>query len=138
MAHPDLDELLNTVIPFAQQTLAQYGEFYPFGASMAPDGTIALESAHTGEDQPQSQELIDMLTEGFRQAAAAAKLRAACICFDVRTIPPGETMKTDAVCISLEHESGESVDLFLPYSKGLSGKIRYGELFGAERDRQFF
>jgi hypothetical protein len=138
MVHPDLDELLNAVIPFAQQTLVNHGEFYPFGASVAPDGTVAMESADMGEEHPQSQELIDMLTEGFRRSARAGQIRAACICYDARTIPPGETEKTDAICIAMEHESGDSVDVFLQYSKDSRGNISYGELFGGQRERQFF
>jgi hypothetical protein len=37
MAHPDINELLKTPmgLPFAKQLLKQYGEFYPFGVSMA-------------------------------------------------------------------------------------------------------
>jgi len=40
MAHPDLDQLLNAVLPFAQQMLSKHGEFFPFGASMTIDGEI--------------------------------------------------------------------------------------------------
>ncbi len=34
MAHPDLDELLNALLPFAQQMLTKRGEFFPFGTGM--------------------------------------------------------------------------------------------------------
>lgn len=138
MAHPDLDELLNALIPFAQQMLAKHGEFFPFGAAMSADGTVESQAAYTGNEQPPSQQLIDMLAQGFREDANSGRIRAAAICYDVRTIPPGQTKKTDAICVSAEHQNGEAANVFLPYQKGWFGKISYGELFGSERQREFF
>jgi len=36
--HPDLDALLNNLLPFAERMLREHGEFYPFGGSITPDG----------------------------------------------------------------------------------------------------
>jgi hypothetical protein len=138
MAHPDLDELMNALLPFAQQTLAKHGEFYPYGSTMTTDGEIVLQAAYDGDEHPPSQQLIDLMTQAFRQQAAAGKIRAAGICYDVRTIPPGRTEKTDAICLGLEHETGQCVSVFLPYTKGWFGKIQYGDLFATKRDAQFF
>ena len=138
MAHPDLDQLLNAQLPFAQQMLAKHGEFYPFGAAMTTAGEITAEAAYDGTERPPSQQLIDMMTQAFRQRAAAGQIRAAAICYDIRTIPPGETEKTDAICVGLEHQNGEAVDVCVPYKKGWFGKIAYGKLFAAKRTRGFF
>ena len=35
MAHPDLNELLNALLPMAERLLKEQGEFYPIGAVMA-------------------------------------------------------------------------------------------------------
>jgi len=138
MAHPDLDDLLNALLPFAQQTLAKHGEFFPFGASVTPTGEIFATGAYEGNEHPPSQQLIDLLTQAFRQEASAGKIRAAAICCGVRAIPPGQTEKTDAIRISAEHQNGEAVDVYLPYKKGWFGKISYGAMFGAARERAFF
>ena len=138
MAHPDLDQLLNALLPFAQQMLAKHGEFYPFGSSMTTDGKIVAHGAYEGNENPPSQQLIDLLTHAFRQQAVVGQIRAAGICYDIRTIPPGQSEKTDAICMSLEHQSGEAGDICLPYKKGWFGKISYGEIFGAARKREFF
>jgi hypothetical protein len=138
MAHPDLDRLLNAVLPFAQEMLAKHGEFFPFGASIASDGEIVCHGAYNGEEHPPSQELIDLLTQAFRQQAASGQIRAAALCYDVRTTPPGHVEKMDAICVSAEHENGESADVFLPYKKGWFGKISYGTIFGASRKKDFF
>src|SRR2546426_1377236 len=100
MAHPDLDQLLNALLPFAQQMLSKHGEFYPFGSAMTTDGQIQAHGAYDGDEHPPSQQLIDLLTQAFRQQAAAGHIRAAAICYDIRTIPPGHSEKTDAICVS--------------------------------------
>lgn len=138
MAHPDLDQLLNAVLPFAQQMLAKHGEFYPFGSSMSTHGEIVSHGAYDGDEHPPSQQLIDLLTQAFRQEAAEGKIRAAAICYDVRTIPPGQSQKMDAICVSTEHQNGEAADVYLPYKKRWFGKISYGEIFGGARKKEFF
>jgi hypothetical protein len=138
MANADLDRLLNTMLPFAQQMLAKHGEFFPFGSSMTAEGEISINAADTGDEQPPSQQLIDLLTKAYQKQAEARQLRAAGICYDARVVPPGETEKSDAVCACLEHQSGEAADVYVPYRKGCFGRIRYGKLFGAQRTPQFF
>jgi hypothetical protein len=114
MAHPDLNALLNDLLPFAKRMLTEFGEFHPFGAAMASDGKIALYGAYDGDEHPPAQRLIDMMTQAYHQKAGAGEIRAGGICFDVRTVPPGQTEKTDAVCMALEHRSGESVAVYVP------------------------
>ena len=139
MAHPDLDNLTNALLPFAKQMLAEHGEFYPFGSTMNASGEIVAVGAQLeGTDHPLSQPLIDIMTQAFRAQAASGEIRAAGICYDIRTIPPGQTEKTDAICLGLEHQSGQSVSVFVPYRKGWFGKDKYGELFAAKRDAEIF
>ena len=139
MAHLDLDKLLDALLPFAQQMLAKHGEFYPFGSTMTIAGEIMAQGAALeGDDHPASQPLIDLMIQAFRSQALAGQIRAAGICYDVRTIPPGHTEKTDAICVGLEHNTGESVSVFVPYKKGWFGKVQYGQLFAANRDAQIF
>jgi len=138
MANPDLEELLNFLVPFAQEQLSKHGEFYPFAASVAQDGQVQPSMAYDGEEQPETQEVIDLLVQGLRGEAAAGRIRASGICLDIRTIPPGSKEKTDAICVRLEHESGEAVHIALPYKKGLLGKYKYGELFATAGDPEIF
>jgi len=139
MAHPDLDDLLNTLVRVAQQALAARGEFSPFGASMTPDGqVVATAAVREGDELPLSHTQIDSMVRAFRQEAAAGRIRAAGVCFDVRVTPPGQTEKTDAICIGLEHESAPALDVFVPYKKGVLGGLEYGEVFAARRTAQFF
>ena len=139
MAHPELNALLDTLLPVAQMLLRNHGEFYPFGAVMTSSGEIRHVGAKMeDDDHPPSQPLIDLLTENFKKQAKRGELRAAGICYDVLTVPPGEGQKCDAVCFSLEHYLGETVNVFVPYVKTASGNIQYGEIFAAKRTGQFF
>jgi hypothetical protein len=138
MAHPDLNQLLNSLLPFAERMLAEHGEFFPFGRTMKPDGEIAAAGAYDGDEHPPSQSVIDLLTQAFRQEARNGELRAAGICHDVRTIPPGQSEKCDAICASMEHQSGEAVNVFVPYQKTGKGDIQYGQIFATGRTSQFF
>jgi hypothetical protein len=139
MAHPELDELFDMLVPFAKTMLREQGEFYPFGAYMSSSGEIQWVGARSeGDDHPASEPLIDLLTETFKNYAARGGLRAAAICYDVLTIPPGEDQKRDAICCGLEHLTGEWVDVFVPYIKALDGEIQYGKVFSAQRIAQFF
>ena len=139
MAHPELNALFKTLLPFAQTMLREHGEFYPFGAVMTSSGEIQqVGPKMEDDDHPPSQPCIDLLTEAFKKQAKKGELRAAGICYDVLTVPPGEVEKRDAVCCCLEHYSSETVDVFVPYTKTADGGIEYGEIFAAKRIGQFF
>jgi hypothetical protein len=139
MTHVDLNKVFDTVVSFAKLMLSEQDEFYPFGATMSADGEITnIGAAVEGGDHPASQVLIDLIAERFRQQATKREIRAAAICYDARTIPPGQAKKTDAICCGLEHRLGESIDVFIPYTKMASGHIQYGETFAAKRSGIFF
>src|SRR5580698_7631415 len=127
MAHADINELLNTPLglAFAKKLLKDYGEFYPFGVAMGLDGKIIAVGAGAGDgnDNPPPGELIDLMIVHFKQEAGGGQLRAAAIFYDVLTLPPGQAEKCDAICASLEHQSGEAYDAFAPYKKSESGEF---------------
>lgn len=140
MAHSDINELLKTPmgLPFAKQLLKQYGEFYPFGVSMALDGKVNAIGATDGDEHPPSEKIIELLKSGLKQEASKGHIRAGAIFFDVLTVPPGESAKCDAICVSLEHHSGEAYDAFIPYKRNDSGEFQYGKIFAKRRQPQFF
>lgn len=138
MAHPDLEELLNALLPFAQQQLARRGAFLPFGAQMTANGEVSLGASYTGEDPSQATDLLDMLVRGFQQEATSGRIRAAAVCVDVLVTPPGSTTKMDAICVQLEHREGGDVMVYVPYRKGWFGRVKYGELFATEGLRRIF
>ncbi len=138
MADSDLAQLLNALIPFAQQMLSRHGDYYPFGSSIGLDGTIAHISTFDGNEHPSSPQVIEKLTNIIREKIKNGEIKAAAICYDIRTVPPGQNKKSDAIFIGLEHQSGDAVEICLPYKKNIFGKVTYGRIFAGMRDRQFF
>lgn len=138
MSTEDIDSLLNAVIPLAQQMLAKYGEFYPLGASMDTEGKVGLVGVMPESQYPKAQEIIDLLTAQLLDDAAKREIRGSAICFSGSAMPPGESAKSDAICTHIEHESGVSVAAYLPYQKGISGQVTYGELFANQLKPHIF
>lgn len=138
MAETDFTQLLNTLIPFAQEMISKHGEVIPFGSSIGVDGKINLNTPYEEHNRPTSQLVIDIITQAFRKSARDGKIRAAGICYDVQTIPPGKNKKTDAIWITLEQRSGEAVDVIVPYKKRIFGKYSYGNFFTANRRPTLF
>ena len=139
MAHEDLNQLMNELLPFAKQMLAENGEFIPFGGYVDVNGRITHVGGRTGEEQPPSQEVIDVINAGMRERAERREIRASGLCADVLAIPPGETQKRDAVSVRLEHTNGESVVVFVPYLRCPDrGEYEYGKLFAARGPQDVF
>ena len=138
MSNEDIDALLNAVLPFAQQMLGKYGEFYPIGASMNAAGEVGLVGVMPESEHPEAQEIIDLLLAQLVDDARKHEIKGSVICFDASAIPPGESAKRDAICAHLEHESGICVAAFLPYRKEISGQVTYGELFAGQLKPQIF
>ena len=115
-AKSEVESLMNSALPFAEKMLAEHGEFFPFGEAMKPNGEIVSIGAQGESEQPPSQELIDILKNAFRAAAASGEYKATAIIYDIRTIPPGESEKTDAIAVALDHVDDYSVVVIFPYS----------------------
>jgi hypothetical protein len=137
MAHPDLQALVDSLLPFVQSLLREQGEFHPLGAILHSDGAIQSIAADSGEDFPDAQTLIDMMRGLIKDKAAALEIRSTVICYDCLTLPPGDTVKTDAIGFDLERYSGESISLFVPYVKRDKG-LQFGAIFEISKTTQFF
>lgn len=152
MSHPELDQLADSLLLEARQTLAGRGAFAPFGLSLNGDGEIAAVDTSSFHEQGRSQKFVDSMSAALQRQAAAGEIRAAGICCDmrllrpvflvytptaverldaagiwcdVREVLPGAAKPCRVIRLNLEHCSGEAADMFLPYTKPWFGKIRY-------------
>lgn len=104
----DLDRLLNTVLPFADEMLRKHGEFYPYGAAITREGEEQVFAADPGEvEDPNPSEVLTSLVSGM--SAEAHDLRAAALVSDVTSD------KTDAIMVHLEHADSMAITVLLPY-----------------------
>jgi len=117
----EVEVILNSSLPFAEEMLSRYGEFYPCGRAMKSDGDLVAVEVFDDQERLPSDEIINRIVQVFRQQAAKGENRATAIIYDVKIIPPGQTSKTDAVAAELEHRDGYAVTVFYPYHLGEGG-----------------
>ncbi|HFQ5352222.1 TPA: hypothetical protein ACGUPP_004416 [Vibrio vulnificus] len=122
----DAQHLFDSVLPFAEKMLAEYGEFYPYGAAMTLTGDVVDVSVFEGNEYPPSSEIIDLLNSAFLKATANREYRTTAVVYDVRIMLPSGQL-SDAIAVNLDHISGYSIVVYLPYKK-LNQAIEYGEL----------
>ena len=136
-AKSEVEMLMNSALLFAEKMLAEHGEFFPFSEAIKPNGEIVSIGAQGESDQPPSQELIDILKSAFREAARTGEYKATAIVYDILTIPPGETEKTDAIAVALDHVDDYSVIVIFPYT--LSGtSVTLSAPFAQQGDGDIF
>jgi len=73
---PDVEELMNALLPFGEQMLEEHGEFIPYGGAMKRDGKIVSIAGDAGDEHPSSQEIIDLLKDSYRLAAKNGEYKA--------------------------------------------------------------
>jgi hypothetical protein len=123
-AQDDLDGLLGSSLPFAQEMLDRRGEFFPYAA------TIIAGDPGEGE-QPTSVVVIQVLVDGLR--AERDTLRASAVVSDVRLAD------SDAVRVEFEHAEGHAIVALLPYRKKLLRRaIEYGQMTAGPGERQIW
>jgi hypothetical protein len=138
MAHADLDLLFDHLIKLAQKLLQDQGAFLPLGAVVESDGQVRYVGAMNDQEYPGAQPLLAILATEFRAMAVSGAIRASGICFDVLVAPNPDAPKRDAIQCRLEHSNGEAVDVFMPYSKDLSGSIRYDDIYATKLEGSTF
>ncbi len=84
-----------------------------------------------------SQESIDRIISAHRIEVEKDNLLASAICFDTSVSRDGKN-KESAVAVAIEEENGKSVTVFIPYTKNFFGKIKYGDLFGSQKEKNIF
>lgn len=134
----EAEVLMNEILPVAERMLQKYGEFYPYGGYMKPDGTIVHIGANDADtDRPKSKDLLYILRSSLREMADGKECKAVALVFDVSTTLPNSGQKSDAVQLTIEHEGGYSVEIFIPY-RVADGDVIYGETFVQQGKHEVF
>ena len=135
----EAERLMNAAIRLAKEMLQEYAEFYPYGATVNKAGEIVDYGVQDEDtDHPESQVLIETLTENFTDLAAQKEIRASAIVYDCRTVPPGSIEKKDAIAVVLDTAEGYCATVFFPYSIPRRGEVIYGELFANKGGMNIF
>ena len=121
-AQDDLQNLIDFVLPFAQQQLDRHRGFFPFGATVDTEGEVSMiAELPNPRERPDSKALLQSLYSSIQDEARG--LRAAAIVSDVTTDDG------DAIRAEVEHREGTALVVLAPYSTQRLRKAKaYGEL----------
>jgi hypothetical protein len=125
-----MNALLKLILPFAREQIEQEGGFFPFGASMAPDGEVALVA--TSEENASPERYLHLLRQGAHDQADRHLIMAIGICSDMTT---DAGPRHGAIRVELEHRDAEPVTCLLPYGR-LDDQLRFGELERSPGERR--
>jgi len=130
-------QLMDSVLPFAEQMLVEYGEFIPYGGAMTSENEIVSVAGSDGVEQPKSTDIIELLKGGFKKEAASGNYKATALVYDVRIRSPETGEPSDAIAVALDHRSGYSVIVFLPYRLE-NGQLVYGVISAQAGENSVF
>jgi hypothetical protein len=134
----DCEELMNAILPLAEEMLRQYGEYFPFGGYMKPDGTIVHVGASDPDtDRPKSKDLIYMLRSSFQEMARTNQCKAVAIVFDVFAALPESDRRSNAIQVCVEHADGYGAEVFFPYQL-IDCEVVFGEALAQRGKTQIF
>jgi hypothetical protein len=136
-AKAEAEAVLNMLVPAAMHLLEKNGAMYPIGAAMLSNGSVSAVGVYDGDEHPSSQKVIDGLNEALRAGARKGRYKATGIAVDIRVVPPGESEKTDAIEVRLEHVSGYSVQVVYPYHLH-HRKVTLGKAFAVKGTNDVF
>lgn len=137
-AKNECERLLGELMPFAEQCLTRYREFFPFGATMSQSGEIVMTAATDGREHPPSDDLIALFIAGFRNGAQAGEYKATGIAFDALTIPPGRDVKQDTIVCTLDHQDNYSIKVCFPYKFDLNDQLVVEDPYAVEGEYKVF
>ena len=128
--------LLDKLLPFAENQMKKYREFYPFAAVILMDDTVELTGSFDGNEHPESKDVINDLIQIHKQLASEGKIKASGIAWNATVSSNGKP--SDAIVVSLEHKEDYSVIVGLPYKIALFKKVKFGELFAQNGNSNVF
>jgi hypothetical protein len=81
--------------------------------------------------------MIDLLRAAFRRQAQEGTIMACALAYDIRTIPPGQSQKTDAIAVNLDHRGGMSIVVIYPY-RIENKKVTMGKSWAVKGEGKIF
>lgn len=122
----DVQDTFDYLYQEAAKVMELGGSFAPFGAAIRLNG----ERTHVNVDLPIERSTpndhISGLIMGFRKEAEEGRIYIAGLAFDGKVAVNGE--QREAVVVHIEHEKGEGIEVFVPYTRGAADqKISFGQ-----------
>ena len=129
--------MLEAAFPFAEQMLAEHGEFFPYGAKLLTDGRCLSVAVDVGSDQPDVQQVIDALRQAFIAAADDRNVLATALITDAKIRNATDGTMGDAVVVHFDHRADYSIRLNVPY-RLIGNGVVFDEAFMQPGDGAIF
>jgi len=129
--------LLDKLLPFAEEQMKKYREFYPFAAVMLMDDSVEITETYDGNEHPESKDVLETLKQIHKQLSSEGKIKASGIVWNA-SVASANGKPSDAIIVSLEHKDNYSVIVGEPYKIGLFKKVAFGNLFAMEGKHDIF
>ena len=105
-----IDGVFGAVMPFAERTLAQYGEMYPFCAYVDAAGDFHPIDGDPGVgDHPTSEQVLEKLYEVAPTVAAGGQI--------VTFVADVSLEVGDGIRVEIEHRDGFAIGVVVPYTR---------------------
>ena len=136
-AQAEAEELVNAVLPRAEDMLIARGEFLPFGGAVTVDGEITQLAVGDEHRDSSIEDVIEALKGKLRNGADTNTYRATALVFPIQAQLPGSDDETEAVAIALDHQANYSVVLIIPYALS-DGAVEFGEAVAQQGEDDMF
>jgi hypothetical protein len=134
----EYNDLLDALLPFGQQMLDRYGEFFPYAAVVGGDGVVTLVGGDIGDDRPNPTALLEFLFQALRKQVQENACRAAGLCVNVTVVDPRSGQKGDALRFVFEHSAGEAAEIYFPYRKRFLRGHQFEKPFAQKSEPRIF
>ncbi len=136
-AQAEAEELVNAVLPRAEDRLIARGEFLPFGGAVTVDGEITQLAVGDEHRDSSVEDVVEALKGKLRNGADTNTYRATALVFPIQAQLPGSDDETEAVAIALDHQANYSVVLIIPYALS-DGAVEFGEAVAQQGEDDMF
>jgi hypothetical protein len=119
----DLNKLLTALLVVAKDNLKQQDGFAPFAALVRSDSdTLSFAQSEKASDDPQKD--MGSIERWLCEQVRTGAYRAVGVCAQVEITLHSPTRTVQAIFAVLEHTSGESFEVFVPFEKNKSYKYQ--------------
>ncbi|KAK6033570.1 site-specific recombinase, phage integrase family [Ostertagia ostertagi] len=116
--------LIDSTLPFVEELLIKYGEFYPLASAVTVSDSISQVGAYNGDDKPPSDKVIMDLKTGFK--AKKNDYKCVTIFYDVIVAKPDTTQKVDAVAVFAESQGDDfGCVIYFPYELTNAKELKF-------------
>ena len=134
----EIELLGDDILLTAQKLLEKQGEFIPFARVMDMKGEILFVLQDSVDEKPKSKDLVNEFISILKEIANKGGIKAAGIGMDIKISDTKTGKISDAICVKVENNKNEAIELYLPYQKSILGKINYKDLKVNIGKKEFF